>query len=240
MLDLILMITSPLIFFIFVFLINSLMRAQGISPEEIPKDTAAFFPGMATRFLYAFMVIRYCLMGLCMLMIISGLDEITSASGEFISARKWFVTLMLMYAGAMIMRITSAVSGISESNMWIGHLYAVFECLLMCARGRAMALLIAGNWDVLHTLGKQIDSRHTLTRITVFSFSILGFVRLADHFAPSMPDGISLVLFSVMVCIAVCYVILSVRIFLCEKKVCSILETINPEEKYRNYSEVTQ
>ena len=79
-LDLVIMIVSPLAVIITSALLTSHLTEAGIEVMEISTDTALNYPSMLSRLLYAILVLQYCLAALCAMIVISGMGELQECS----------------------------------------------------------------------------------------------------------------------------------------------------------------
>ena len=92
-------------------------------------------------------------------------------------------------------------------------------------------MLLRGNMDVLRSIGEEVAvyRNQTLSMRVAISFPILGIVILADHFAPEMPLGVTVVVFVFMVFVWIYTFIAYLRGCLCAREVARIVSVISEE-----------
>ena len=230
-LDLILTVAGPVIFLVLASLLEKQLSAAGLAAAEITADRALSFPSIWSRLLSAYLVLRYCASALCVMFIVSGLGEAEDCSPAFRQSRKWFVALMIMTAAAMVARIASVLvhtAGLSETT---DALYLVSEWILLVIRGIALAALLRGNSDVLGSIGAETEARRarSLARQAMIWFPAVGFVRLADHYAPPMPDAVSLIAFVLFAAVLICHFVLCIRIAVHARNTAGMIAAISEE-----------
>ena len=230
-LDLILTVAGPVIFLVLASVVEKQMSAAGLTTAEVTADTALSFPSIWSRLLSAYLVLRYCACALCVMVIVSGLGEMEDCSPAFRQSRKWFVVLMIMNAVAMAARITSVLvqtAGLSETTE---ALYLVSELVLLVIRGIALSALLRGNSDVLGSIGAEAEARRacSLARQSAIWFPAVGFVRLADHYAPPMSDAVNLIVFILFAAVLIGQFILCIRIAVHARNTARMIAAISEE-----------
>ena len=230
-LDLILTVAGPVVFLALATLLEKQMSAAGIATAEITTDAALSFPGIWSKLLSAYLVLRYCASALCVMVIVSGLGEVEDCSPAFRQSRKWFVALMIMNAVAMAARIASVLVNTAGLSEMTDALYLVTELILLVIRGIALSALLRGNSDVLGRIGAEAETckARSLSRQAMAWFPAVGMIRLADHYAPPMSDAFSLIAFILFAAVLVCHFILCIRIAVHARKTAGMIATISEE-----------
>ena len=230
-LDLILTVAGPVAFLVLASLIERQMSAAGLAAAEITADRALSFPGIWSKLLSAYLVLRYCASALCVMVIVSGLGELENCSPAFRQSRKWFVALMMMNAVAMAARIASVLvytAGLSEMT---DALYLVSEGILLVIRGIALSALLRGNSDVLGSIGAETEARRacTLAKQSMIWLPAVGVIRLADHYFPPVSDAVNLIAFVLFAAVLICQFILCIRIVIFSGNTARMIAAISEE-----------
>ena len=230
-LDLILTAAGPAAFLILASLLEKQMSAAGVATAQITADTALSFPSIYSKLLSAYLVLRYCASALCVMVIVSGLGEAEDCSPAFRQSRKWFVALMIMTAAAMVARIASVLVHTADLSETTDALYLVSEWILLVIRGIAISLLLRGNSDVLGSIGAETEARRarSLARQAMIWFPAVGFVRLADHYAPPMSDAVSLIAFVLFAAVLIGHFVLCIRIAVHARNTAGMIAAISEE-----------
>ena len=230
-LDLILTVAGPVIFLILASLLEKQMAAAGLATAEVTADRALSFPSIWSRLISAYQVLRYCASALCVMVIVSGLGEMEDCSPAFRKSRKWFVALMIMNAAAMAARIASALVHTADLSETTDALYLVSEGILLVIRGIALSALLRGNSDVLGSIGAETEARRAcfLAGQAMIWFPAVGFVRLADHYAPPMSDAVNLIAFVLFAAVLICQFILCIRIAVHARNTAKMIAAISEE-----------
>ena len=230
-LDLILTVAGPAVFLVLASLLEKQMSAAGVATADITADTALNFPGLWSRLLSAYLVLRYCASALCVMVIVSGLGEAEDCSPAFRQSKKWFVALMIMHAVAMAARIVSVLVSTAGLSGMTDVLYLVTELVLLVIRGIALSLLLRGNGDVLDSIGAEAETRRarTLAGQALVWFPAIGIVRLADHYIPPMSDAVSLIAFILFAAVLIRQFILCIRIAVHSRNTAGIIAAISGE-----------
>ena len=213
-LDLILTVAGPAVFLILASLLEKQMSAAGMAASEISADTALNFPGIWSKLLSAYLVLRYCASALCVMVIVSGLGEAEDCSPAFRQSRKWFVALMIMNAVAMIARIASVLVNTTDLSEATDALYLVTELVLLVIRGIAISMLLSGDKEVLGSIGAETEAHRAciLAKQSMIWFPAVGVIRLADHYFPPVSDAVNLIAFVLFAAVLICQFILCIRI----------------------------
>ena len=230
-LDLILTVAGPAVFLILASLLEKQMSAAGMATGEITADTALSFPGIWSKLLSAYLVLRYCASALCVMVIVSGLGETEDCSPLFRQSKKWFVVLMIMNAAAMAARIASVLVSTAGLSELTDALYLVTELVLLVIRGIALSLLLRGNGDVLGSIGAEAETRRacSLARQAMIWFPAVGIIRLADHYIPTMSDTVSLIAFILFAAVLIRHFILCIRIAVHSRNTAGMIAAISGE-----------
>ena len=230
-LDLILTVAGPAVFLILASLLEKQMSAAGVAATEITADAALGFPGIWSRLLSAWLVLRYCASALCVMVIVSGLDEAEDCSPAFRLSKKWFVVLMIMNAAAMAARIASVLVSTADLSELANVLYLVTELVLLVVRGIALSLLLRGNGDVLGSIGAEAEAvkARSLAGQAVIWFPAVGIIRLADHYIPPMSDAASLIAFILFAAVLIWHFILCIRIAVHSRNTAGMITAISGE-----------
>ena len=200
LLDLILMVVSPIVIIILGYLVSGQMEAAGLAADEMNSADLARFPSIVTRLIYAYLVLQYCLAALCALMVVSGLGSVEGCSPYFHRSRQWFVALMVLNAVAMVSRIAYMLMDNSPAfSVWIEKLHLIAELFLLGVRGTALFLLLRGEKDVLASIGdaKAAERVWALSGRCAVSFLVLGTITAIDDFIDlffALPDRSTLAL----------------------------------------------
>ena len=231
LLDLILTVAGPVVFLILASLLEKQMSAAGLDTTELAAGTALSFPGIWSRLLSAYLVLRYCASALCAMVVVSGLGEAEDCSPSFGKSRKWFVALMIMNGVAMIARIASVLINKAGLSGMTDALYLVTELVLLVIRGIALSLLLRGNRDVLGSIGAETEARRacSLARQSMIWFPAVGVIRLADHYIPPMSDAISLIAFVLFAAVLICQFILCIRIAVHARNTAGMIAAVSEE-----------
>lgn len=231
MLDLIIMIASPLTVIITSALLTRQMTEAGIKIMEISADTVLNYPSLLSRLLYALLVLRYCLAALSAMIVISGMGELRECSPSFRRSCKYFVALMIMNAVVMVTRVAYIMVAHTETSMWAGTVNAVAEFSLIVTRGMALFLLLRGYEDVMNSIGAFTESQktHSLASFTVVSFAVYGMTRMLDHFAPPMTAEVSMTLFAAEALVMIIAMIIHIRVIKCSRNMYGIIAEISDE-----------
>ena len=231
LLDLILTVAGPAVFLVLAALLEKQMSAAGMAATEMTADTALSFPGILSKLLSAYLVLRYCASALCVMLIVSGLGETEDCSPAFRQSKKWFVVLMIMNAAAMAARIASVLVRTADLSEMTDALYLVSEAILLVIRGIALSLLLRGNSDVLGSIGAETEARRarSLAKQALIWFPAVGVIRLADHYIPTVSDIISLIAFVLFAAVLICQFILSIRIAVHARNTAGIISAISEE-----------
>ena len=229
--DIIIMIVSPLLILLFGQLLNYQMIDDGYAASEITMSSVTQYSSVTTKFLYVIEIFRYCGSALCYLLVISGLDEVLKLSASYNNSRRGFLTLILINAIALTIKIVSLITGEGDFYAWSESLYAVIDFLIKIVLGASLFMLLRGNMDVLRSIGEEVAvyRNQTLSMRVAISFPILGIVILADHFAPEMPLGVTVVVFVFMVFAWIYTFIAYLRGCLCAREVARIVSVISEE-----------
>ena len=230
-LDLILTVAGPAVFLVLAALLEKQMSAAGIATAEITADAALSFPGIWSKLLSAYLVLRYCASALCVMVIVSGLGEAEDCSPAFRQSRKWFVALMIMNAAAMAARIASVLVSAADLSGLTDALYLVTEAVLLVIHGIALSLLLRGNSDVLGSIGAETETRRacSLAKQALIWFPAVGIVRLADHYIPPMSDAVSLIAFILFSAVLIGQFILCIRITVHARNTAGMIAAISEE-----------
>ena len=230
-LDLILTVAGPVIFLVLASLLEKQMSAAGVETAGITADAALSFPGIYSKLLSAYLVLRYCASTLCVMVIVSGLGEAEDCSPAFRQSRKWFVVLMIMNAVAMAARIASVLVSTAGLSEMTDALYLVTELILLAVRGIALSTLLRGNSDVLNSIGAEAETRRacSLAAQAMIWFPAVGIVRLADHYAPPMSDVFNVIAFILFASVLVWHFILCIRITLHSRNTAGMIAAISEE-----------
>lgn len=231
-LDLILTVAGPAVFLVLVSLLEKQMSAAGVAASEMTPETALSFPGIWSRLLSAYLVLRYCASALCVMVIVSGLGEAEDCSPAFRQSRKWFVALMIMNAAAMIARIASVLVNTADLSGMTDALYLATELVLLAVQGIALSLLLRGNSDVLGSIGAEPETlrARSLAKQALIWFPAVGIVRLADHYIQPMSDIVSLMAFVLFAAVLICQFILSIRIAVHSGNTAGMIAAISEED----------
>ena len=230
-LDLILTVAGPAVFLILAGLLEKQMSAAGVATETVTADTALNFPGIWSKLLSAYLVLRYCASALCVMVIVSGLGEAEDCSPAFRQSRKWFVALMITNAAAMAARIASVLVQTADLSGMTDALYLVTELILLVIRGIALSLLLKGNGDVLGSISAEAETRRarSLARQALIWFPAVGIIRLADHYIPPMSDAVNLAAFILFAAVLIRHFILCIRIAVHSRNTARIIAAISEE-----------
>ena len=230
-LELILTVAGPVVFLVLASLLEKQMSAAGVETAAITADTALSFPGIWSKLLSAYLVLRYCASALCVMVIVSGLGEAEDCSPAFRQSRKWFVALMIMNAAAMAARIASVLVNTADLSETTDALYLVTELVLLAIRGIALSLLLRGNSDVLGRIGAEAEAgrARSLAGQAMIWFPAVGTIRLADHYMPPMPDAVSLIAFILFAAVLVFRFILCIRIAVHSRNTARMIAAISEE-----------
>ena len=230
-LDLILTVAGPVVFLALATLLEKQMSAAGLATAEITADKALSFPGIWSKLLSAYLVLRYCASALCVMVIVSGLGEVEDCSPAFRKSRKWFVALMIMNAVAMAARIASVLVSTAGLSGMTDALYLVTELILLVIRGIALSALLRGNSDVLGRIGAEAETckARSLSRQAMAWFPAVGMIRLADHYAPPMSDAVSLIAFILFAAVLIGQFILCIRITIHSRNTAGMIAAISEE-----------
>ena len=230
-LDLILTVAGPAVFLVLASLLEKQMSAAGLSTTGLSTDTALNFPGIWSKLLSAYLVLRYCASALCVMVIVSGLGEAEDCSPAFRQSRKWFVALMIMNAVAMAARIASVLVSTAGLSEMTDALYLVTELILLTVRGIALSTLLRGNSDVLSSIGAEAETRsaRSLAAQAMIWFPAVGIVRLADHYAPLMSDVFNVIAFVLFAAVLIWHFILCIRITVHARNTAGIIAAISEE-----------
>lgn len=231
LLDLILTVAGPAVFLVLASLLEKQMSAAGMAATEMTADTALSFPGIWSKLLSAYLVLRYCASALCVMLIVSGLGEAEDCSPAFRQSRKWFVALMIMNAAAMAARIASVLVSTAGLSEMTDALYLVSEGILLVIRGIALSTLLRGNSDVLSSIGAETEARRarSLARQALIWFPAVGAIRLADHYIPPVSDAVNLIAFVLFAAVLIVQFILCIRIAVHARNTAGIIAAISEE-----------
>ena len=231
LLDLILTIAGPAVFLVLASLLEKQMSAAGMAATEMTADTALSFPGIWSKLLSAYLVLRYCASALCVMLIVSGLGEAEDCSPAFRQSKKWFVALMIMNAAAMAARIASVLIRTADLSEMTDALYLVSEGILLVIRGIALSALLRGNSDVLSSIGAETEARRarSLARQALIWFPAVGAIRLADHYIPPVSDAVNLIAFVLFAAVLIVQFILCIRIAVHARNTAGIIAAISEE-----------
>ena len=230
-LDLVIMIVSPLAVIITSALLTSQMTEAGLEAMEISVDTVLNYPSMLSRLLYAILVLQYCLAALCAMIVISGMGELQECSPSFRRSGKYFVALMIMNAVVMVTRVAYILVVHTETSVWAGTINAITEFSLIVIRGIALFFMLRGYEDVLRSIGAFTESQktHSLASFTAVSFTAYGMSRIVDHFAPPMAVQVSVTLFAAEVLVMIIVMIIYIRVIKCSRNMYVIIAEISDE-----------
>ena len=230
-LDLILTVAGPAVFLVLASLLEKQMSAAGLAAAEITADTALSFPGVWSRLLSAYLVLRYCASALCVMVIVSGLGEAEDCSPAYRQSKKWFVALMIMNAAAMAARIASVLVHTADLSEMTDALYLVSEGILLAIRGIALSALLRGNSDVLSMIGAGTEARRasSLAKQSMIWFPAVGVIRLADHYIPPVSDVINLIAFVLFAAVLIGQFMLCIRIAVHARNTARMIAAISEE-----------
>ena len=231
LMDIIIRIVCPMLIVLLGTLLNNLMIDDGYDVNEITVNSVTQYSSVITKLIYVVFIFKYCGSALCYVLVISGLDEVLKLSDSYKRSRKGFLTLILVNAVALTVRMVSIFCIEGEFIVLSESLYAFVEFLLRIVLGASLFTLLRGNMDVLHSLGEDVAAyrNKTLSIGAAISFPLLGILTLADHFAPEMPLAANLVGF-VFVAFAWIYTFVTyIRTYLCGREVTRIVSDVSEE-----------
>ena len=231
LLDIIIIIASPILIVLCGQFLNSQMIDDGYATSEITISSVTQYHSATTKLIYVIEIFRYCGSALCYILVISGLDEVIKLSDSYKRSRRGFLTLILVNAIALTVRIVSLIGGEGQIYVWSDSLYAFIDFLIKILLGVTLFTLLRGNMDVLRSVGEEVAvyRNRTLSISVAISFPILGILMLADHFAPEMPIWATLVVFVLMVFVWIYSFIAYFRTYLCAREVARIVSVISEE-----------
>ena len=229
--DIVLMIVCPVLIILCGQFLNEQMIAEGYSASEITLSSVTQYSSPITKLIYVIEIFEYCGPALCYILVMSGLDEVLKLSVSYKYSRRGFLTLILVNAVALTVRMVSLLGGEGESYAWFDSMYVFAGFLLKTVLGVSLFLLLRGNMDVLHSIGEDVAAyrTRTLSICVVISFPLLGIFMLADHFAPEMPFGADFVFFFFNAVVWIWAFIGYFRAYLCARKVTGIVSVISEE-----------
>ena len=178
LLDLALMFLMPAIIAALLFVVWKQLETAGVGAEGVTVSQLLANPSHAVWAMYAFITLRYCLAALCALLVVSGLGELESASGELRRAKRWFILFMVSNGAVMLAYISDRLLSGSDAVTPASTVYFAAVLLLFAFLCLALRALMRGCGEVLERVGasEQALRALSLSRSIVAAIGLLMLV----------------------------------------------------------------
>ena len=164
LLDLVLMFLLPAIIAALLGVVAKQLIDAGSGVEGVTAAQLLASPSPAVWAMYAFLTLQYCLAALCALLVVSGLGELESESGELRRAKRWFILLMAADGAVMLAHISDRLLSSNDAITPASTVYFAALLLLFTFRFLALRALMRGYGEVLGRVGA---SEHALRALSL-------------------------------------------------------------------------
>ncbi len=178
LLDLVLMFLMPAIIAALLFIVFKQLDTAGVGTKGVTVSQLLASPSPAVWAMYAFLTLQYCFAALCALLVVSGLGELESESGELRRSKRWFILLMAADGAVMLAHISDRLLSGSAAITPAATVYFAAVLLLFAFRFLALRALMRGYGEVLERVGasEQALRALSLSRRIVAATSLLMLV----------------------------------------------------------------
>jgi hypothetical protein len=178
LLDLVLMFLMPAIIAALLFIVFKQLDTAGVGTKGVTVSQLLASPSPAVWAMYAFLTLQYCFAALCALLVVSGLGELESESGELRRSKRWFILLMAADGAVMLAHISDRLLSGGDAITPASTVYFAAVLLLFAFRFLALRALMRGYAEVLACVGasEQALRALSLSRRIVAAASLLMLV----------------------------------------------------------------
>lgn len=163
LLELVLMFLLPAVIAALLFAVLKQLDTAGVGAEGVAVSQLLASPSPAVWAMYAFLTLQYCLAALCALLVVSGLGELESESGELRRAKRWFLLLMAADGAVMLAHISDRLLSGDDAITPASTIYFAAALLLFAFRCLALRALMRGYGEALERVGASEQALRALS-----------------------------------------------------------------------------
>ena len=163
LLDLVLMFLLPAIIAALLGVVLKQLEPAGVGTEGVTVSQLLANSSPAVWAMYAFLTLQYCLAALCALLVVSGLGELESESGELRRANRWFMLLMAADGVVMLAHISDRLLSGDNAITPASTIYFAAVLLLFTFRFLALRALMRGYGKLLERVGASEQALRALS-----------------------------------------------------------------------------